>query len=303
MSEQAAPTDPGSTVPARSGGQLVVEQLLAQGVDRITCVPGESYLAVLDALHDAAIEVMVCRHEGGAAMMADAYGKLSGRPGICFVTRGPGASNACHGVHIAMQDSTPLILFVGQVSREMREREAFQEVDYKAMFGSISKWAVEIDRVERIPELVARAFRVAMQGRPGPVVVALPEDILVERAAVPIVPRLEPVFAAPLPESMARLANLLAGARRPLAILGGSGWNENASLQFAEFAARCNLPVATSFRRASLFASEHPNYAGDVGIGPNPRLKERVAGADLLLIIGGRFSEMPSQYSSTSYCF
>src|SRR5689334_10272625 len=158
----------------RNGGRVLVDQLVAQGVDRLTCVPGESYLAALDALHDAAVDVIICRNEGGAAMMAEAYGKLTGRPGVCFVTRGPGATNASHGVHIAAQDSTPLILFIGQVARGMREREAFQEVDYKAFFGSMAKWVVEIDRAERIPELVTRAFRVAMQGRPGPVVIALP---------------------------------------------------------------------------------------------------------------------------------
>src|SRR5215218_10035273 len=176
----------------RTGGRVLVDQLLAQDVERLTCVPGESYLAVLDALHDASIDVMICRNEGGAAMMAEAYGKLTGRPGICFVTRGPGATNASHGVHIAMQDSTPMVLFVGQVETGMREREAFQELDYRAVFGSMAKWTTEIDTPDRIPELVARAFRVAMQGRPGPVVVALPEEMLARTAAVADAMRIEP---------------------------------------------------------------------------------------------------------------
>src|ERR1700753_3929154 len=187
-------TEPNKTSNARTGGQILIDQLVAQGVERVTCVPGESYLAALDALHDSGIDVVICRAEGVAAMMAESYGKLTGRPGICFVTRGPGATNASHGIHIAMQDSTPMILFIGQVERGMREREAFQEVDYKAFFGSMAKWVVEIDSAERIPELVTRAFRVAMQGRPGPVVVALPEDVLMEEAEVADAARVEPAL-------------------------------------------------------------------------------------------------------------
>src|SRR4051812_46947442 len=189
----------------RTGGRVLVDQLLAQGVERLTCVPGESYLAVLDALHDAGIDVMVCRNEGGAAMMAEAYGKLTGRPGICFVTRGPGATNASHGVHIAAQDSTPMILFVGQVARDMREREAFQEVDYRQFFGGMAKWAVEVDAAARLPELIGGAFRVAMQGRRGPVVVSLPEDMLRDEVEVGDAPRVEPADAWPAPEQMAEL--------------------------------------------------------------------------------------------------
>ncbi|KQK27690.1 thiamine pyrophosphate-binding protein [Bosea thiooxidans] len=279
---------------SRTGGQILVDQLLRQGVERITCVPGESYLAALDALHDAAIDVVICRAEGGAAMMAEAYGKLTGRPGICFVTRGPGATNAAHGVHIAMQDSTPMILFVGQVDTAMREREAFQELDYRAVFGSITKWTVEIDDPARIPELVARAFRVAMQGRPGPVVIALPENMLTETAAVADAPRVEPARAWPAPADMERLSMLLADAKRPVAIIGGSGWDAAATASFARFAERFDLPVATSFRRAALFDADHPNYAGDLGIGPDPRLKARIAEADLVLLLGGRLSEIPS---------
>jgi acetolactate synthase I/II/III large subunit len=279
---------------SRTGGQILVDQLVAQGVERVTCVPGESYLAALDALHDSAIDVVVCRAEGGAAMMAEAYGKLTGRPGICFVTRGPGATNASHGVHIAMQDSTPMILFIGQVDTGMREREAFQEVDYKAVFGTMAKWVVEIDRPDRVPELVARAFRIAMQGRPGPVVISLPENMLTETAAVADAPRVEPARSWPAPADLDRLAAMLGEARRPLVILGGSAWDAPACTAIAHFAERFDLAVATSFRRASLFPADHPNYAGDLGIGPDPKLKARVTGADLIVLIGGRMSEMPS---------
>ncbi|MBC9175907.1 thiamine pyrophosphate-binding protein [Pseudoroseomonas ludipueritiae] len=278
----------------RTGGQILVAQLLAQGVERVTCVPGESYLAVLDALHDAAIDVITCRQEGGAAMMAEAYGKLTGRPGICFVTRGPGATNASCGVHVAMQDSTPMVLFVGQVAREMREREAFQELDYRAVFGTMAKWATEIDTADRIPEMVSRAFRMAMQGRPGPVVIALPEDMLTEMAAVADAPRVEPAVAAPAAADIEALGEHLRGARKPLVILGGSGWDEAAVDAMAGFAERWSLPVCTSFRRADRFRWDHPCYAGDLGIGPNPHLSAMVREADLLLLVGGRMSEMPS---------
>ncbi|MBL8581655.1 MAG: thiamine pyrophosphate-binding protein [Rhizobiaceae bacterium] len=280
---------------ARTGGRILVDQLIAQGVDRLTCVPGESYLAVLDALHDASIDVLVCRNEGGAAMMAEAYGKLTGRPGICFVTRGPGATNASHGVHIAMQDSTPMILFVGQVERGMRGREAFQELDYAGVFGSMAKWAVEADSAARLPEIVARAFRVATQGRPGPVVIALPEDMLVETAEVANAPRVEPAEVHAGAADLDRLAGMLAGAERPLAILGGSRWSEEACASMQRIAEAHALPVATSFRRTHLFPADHPNFAGDIGIGPNPKLAARARDADLLLLIGGRLSEMPSQ--------
>ena len=278
----------------RTGGRILVDQLLAQGVVRATCVPGESYLAVLDALHDAAIDVIVCRAEGGAAMMAEAEGKLTGRPGICFVTRGPGATNASPGIHIARQDSTPLIVFVGQVERGMREREAFQELDYRAVFGTLAKWATEIDDVARIPEIVARAFRVAMQGRPGPVVIALPEDVLSARADVPDAPRVDPVEPWPAPGDVERLGDMLSAAERPFVILGGSRWTADARAGIRTFAERFDLPVGTSFRRASLFPADHPNYAGDVGINPGPKLTARVKEADLLLVVGGRMSEMAS---------
>ena len=284
----------GKDMTTRTGGQILVDQLVIQGVERLSCVPGESYLAVLDALHDAKIDVLVCRNEGGAAMMAEAYGKLTGKPGICFVTRGPGATNASHGVHIAAQDSTPMILFIGQVERGMREREAFQEVDYKAFFGSIAKWVVEVESARRLPELMARAFRIACQGRPGPVVIALPEDMLTETADVGDAPKVALAESWPGPDSMARFGELLRKAQKPLFILGGSRWSEAAQKSFISFSEKFSVPVTTSFRRSHLFPSDHPNYVGDVGIGPNPKLAARVKDADLLVLVGARMSEMPS---------
>jgi acetolactate synthase I/II/III large subunit len=279
----------------RTGGQILVDQLAIQGVEHVFCVPGESYLAVLDALHDAPIEVTVCRQEGGATMMADAAARLTGRPGIVFVTRGPGATNAAPGIHIAEHDSTPLILFIGQVERGMRGRGAFQEMDFKAFFGSTAKWVCEIDDAARIPEIVSRAFHVAMQGRPGPVVIALPEDMLTDTAVARDSMRVEPVRASPGASDMAELQRRLRDAQAPIAILGGSGWSRKAADDFRRFAERFDLPVATSFRRAPLFPGSHENYAGEIGIGPNPKLKDRIANADLILLVGGRFAEMPSQ--------
>lgn len=279
----------------KTGGELLVEALERHGAERVFCVPGESYLAVLDALHDASIPVTVCRQEGGAAMMADAYGKLTGKPGICMVTRGPGATNASAGVHVAAQDSTPMILFIGQIERGMREREAFQEVDYRQMFGGIAKWVAEIDHADRMPEFISRAYHVATSGRPGPVVLALPEDMLVETAEAPQPPAWQQVETYPGPAQMADLEQRLAAAERPIAILGGSRWSEEAVASFTGFAERFDMPVACSFRRQMLFDNLHPNYAGDVGIGINPKLLARVKNADLILLVGGRLSEMPSQ--------
>jgi acetolactate synthase-1/2/3 large subunit len=279
----------------RTGGQILVDQLLVHGVDHLFCVPGESYLAVLDALHDASIDITVCRQEGGAAMMAEAYGKLTGRPGICFVTRGPGATNASPGLHIARQDSTPMILFVGQVERGMREREAFQELDYRATYGSVAKWVTEVDDPARFPELVSRAFHVATSGRPGPVVIALPEDTLTDMAAVADAPRYEVVETHPGLSQMAELQKLLWAAERPMVLLGGSRWSEQAVKRFARFAERFDLPVACTFRRQMLFPADHASYAGDVGLGINPKLLARVKEADLVLLVGGRLSEIPSQ--------
>jgi acetolactate synthase I/II/III large subunit len=279
----------------RTAAEVLIDQLVIHGVRHAFCVPGESYIAALDAFHDRDIAVTVCRQESGAAIMAEAQGKATGRPGICFVTRGPGATNASAGLHIARQDSTPLILFVGQISREMREREAFQELDYRAVFGSIAKWATEIDDPARVPELVSRAFYAATNGRPGPVVMALPEDMLVERVAVPDAPAFEPVEIWPGASDMSRLQKLLWAAEHPVVLLGGSCWSEAACASVARFAERFALPVATTFRRAHLFDPAHPCYAGDLGIGPNPKLLARVKGADLILLVGGRLGEMPSQ--------
>ncbi len=283
------------SLPSRTGGRILVDQLAIHGVTDVFCIPGESYLAVLDALHDADVRVTVCRQEGGAAMMAEAVGKLTGRPGICMVTRGPGATNASAGVHIAMQDSTPMILFVGQVARDMKEREAFQELDYKAVFGTMAKWVVEIDDPARIPELISRAFHIACQGRPGPVVVALPEDMLVEEAKVADAAPFTPVETHPGLTQMAQLQKLLWAAKNPVVLAGGTRWTPAASAALARFAERFDLPVAVTFRRQMLFPASHPHYAGDLGIGPNPKLLQRVKEADLLLLVGGRLSEMPSQ--------
>lgn len=278
----------------KTGGQLIVDALEANGVDRVYCVPGESYLPVLDALHDSPIRTIVCRQEGGAAMMADCEGKLTGRPGICFVTRGPGATNASAGVHIAMQDSTPMILFIGQIASHAREREAFQEVNYRAFFGPIAKWATEIEDAARIPEIVTRAFAVATSGRPGPVVIALPEDMLSAEVEAPAALPHVPVETRPGEPEMRQLTDLLAQAKRPFAILGGSRWTPDAKSAFEKAAEAWALPVGVSFRRQMLFDHLHPCYAGDVGIGPNPKLAATIKQADLVLLVGGRFGEMPS---------
>ncbi len=278
-----------------SGGHLIVQCLKAQGVGRVFCVPGESYLDVLDGLYDSGIEVVVARHEGGAAMMAEADGKMTGRPGIALVTRGPGATNAASGVHVAWQDSTPMILFVGQIGRAMRGREAFQEVDYRTVFGGLAKCVEEIDQVERIPEVLSHAWHVALSGRPGPVVLALPEDMLRDCCTRLAGPYVEVAQPAPGAEEVARLEQMLRAAERPFMVLGGSRWNETAVAKVQRFAEAWSLPVGVSFRRQQLFDARHPNYAGDVGLGINPALRARIAEADLLLLLGARFSENPSQ--------
>jgi acetolactate synthase-1/2/3 large subunit len=278
----------------KTGGQLIVEALKANGVKRISCVPGESYLAVLDALYESGIEVLVCRQEGGAAMMADSWGRLTGEPGICMVTRGPGATNASAGLHIAHQDSIPMILFVGQVGRDMREREAFQEVEYRRAFTEFAKWVGEIDDARRIPEFVTRAFAVATSGRPGPVVLTLPEDMLVDAVEAPDARPYTRVESHPGANQIAELGRLLDKAERPMLILGGTRWSEKAVADITAFAERFKLPVGCSFRRQMLFDHLHPNYAGDVGIGINPALAREVKEADLLILIGSRMSEMPS---------
>lgn len=278
----------------RTGGRILVDNLLAQGADLAFCVPGESYLAVLDALYDVRerLRLIVCRQEGGAAYMAEAHGKLTGRPGVVFVTRGPGASNAAVGIHTAAQDSTPMIAFIGQIGADVADREAFQEIDYRRMFGSVVKWSAQIDRADRIPEYVARAYRVAMSGRPGPVVLALPEDMLASRAEIADAPRVDVAPVQPSPAQVREVASLLGRARRPLVLLGGSGWSAAASADVVRFAEASQLPVACAFRNQDAFDNRHPNYAGDVGIGINPKLAARVKDADVLLVIGERLGEM-----------
>ena len=276
----------------RSGGRVLVDQLELHGVDLAFGVPGESYLAVLDALHDSPIRYVICRHEGGAANMADAYGKLTGRPGICMVTRGPGATHASCGVHTAFQDSTPLILLVGQVARGMMGREAFQEIDYRQMFGPLAKWVAQIDEVERIPELVSRAFHVATSGRPGPVVLALPEDMLVEEADVADAVRYTPVQAHPGADDLAGARTLLQGAAKPLVIVGGAPWTARAGSDLLVFCEANELPVAASFRCQDYVDNASPVYAGHLTLGGDPRLAARVRDADVLLVVGARLGEI-----------
>jgi acetolactate synthase I/II/III large subunit len=277
----------------RTGGQVLIDQLKIHGVDTAFCVPGESYLAALDALHDAPeIKLIVCRQEGGAAYMAEAYGKMTGRPGICFVTRGPGATNASIGVHTAFQDSSPMILFIGQVARDQVEREAFQEIDFRRMYGPMTKWVAEVDDAARIPEYVSQAFHRAVNGRPGPVVLALPEDMLTDRVDVADAGRYKPVQPSPSAAQMHDLRDRLDEAKRPFMILGGGGWSPAAVADIRAFAEEANLPVGCSFRCQDLFDNGHQNYAGDVGIGINPKLAERVKNADLLIVVGARLGEM-----------
>ena len=283
---------------SRPAGHALVEALIAQGVDTAFGVPGESYLAALDGFyeHRERIRFIACRHEGGASFMAEAQGKLTGRPGICFVTRGPGASNAAIGLHTAFQDSTPMIVFIGQVASEQRDREAFQEVDYTHMFGpgtlGFAKWVGEVHDADRLPEYVSRAFHTAIQGRPGPVVLALPEDMLRAMTSAPVLPRVEAALAAPAPAALAELRRLLEAAERPFVIAGGSGWNAAACGALERFAERWQLPVGCAFRFQDVFDNRHPNYAGDVGIGINPKLAKRIDAADLIIAVGPRLGEM-----------
>ncbi|MES2444147.1 MAG: thiamine pyrophosphate-binding protein [Pseudomonadota bacterium] len=276
----------------RTGGRILVDNLAAQGCDRIFHVPGESFLAVLDALHDVpAIDVVTCRQEGGVGFMACADGAMTQRPGVAFVTRGPGATNASIGVHVAMQDSQPMILFIGDVDRGMRDREGFQEVDFPAFFGPIAKWATRIEDARRIPEYVARAWNVAMSGRPGPVVVALPEDMLCDVVEAVDRPELAPALQAPNPYDLDQMFELLADAKRPIAIVGGAGWDADTGVDFARFAERIGLPVAGAFRRQDAIRNSSPVWAGNLGYGPNPKLVQRVKDADFVLVVGARLGE------------
>ena len=277
----------------RTGGQILVDQLCAHGVQHIFGVPGESYLPILDAFHDRQeVRFFACRQEGGAAMMAEADGKLTHRPGVCIVTRGPGATNASLGIHIARQDSTPLILLVGQVSRTMMEREAFQEIDFRQMFGPLSKWVAQIDDPARVPEMMARAFAVATAGRPGPVVLALPEDMLAECADVEDAESYPIARACPGVEALEDLVALLGASKRPLLVLGGGGWDEDAIANVQAFAVRLGIPVVASFRRQDYFDNSHPLFAGYLGLGINPKLAQSVRDADLLLVLGARLGEV-----------
>jgi acetolactate synthase-1/2/3 large subunit len=276
----------------RTGGRILVDQLVIQGCDRIFSVPGESFLAALDALHDTPqIENIVCRQEGGVAFMACADGALTGRPGIAFVTRGPGATNASIGVHVAMQDSQPMILFIGDVDRGMKDREGFQEVDFAAMFAPLAKWAVRIDDAARIPEYVARAYNVAMSGRPGPVVIALPEDMLCAMTHAQDRPRIERIVQAPCPQLMNDLTAHLKTVKAPVAIIGGAGWTPEAARNVQAFAESWGIPVAAAFRRQDAMANDSTVWAGNLGYGPNPKLVARIKAADLVLAIGARLGE------------
>jgi acetolactate synthase I/II/III large subunit len=279
-------------------GHALVEALIQQGIKTCFGVPGESYLAVLDGFHEHRqhIRFIACRQEGGAAFMAEAQGKLSGRPGICFVTRGPGATNASIGIHTAFQDSTPMILFVGQVASDQRDREAFQEIDYRQMFSpgslGLAKWVAEVQSADRLPEYIARAFRTAMQGRPGPVVLALPEDMLTTLTRAPVLPKVEPVHAWPAPGGLRDLRAMLMLAKQPIVIAGGSGWDAQGAAALQRFAENWQLPVACGWRFQDTFDNRHALYAGDIGIGINPKLAARLRLADLVIALGVRLGEM-----------
>ncbi len=282
-----------------TGARLLIDALLAQGVDTVFCVPGESFLDAMDALYDHrdTVQLIVCRHEGSTTFMAEAYAKASGKPGVCFVTRAPGASQASIGLHTAFQDGSPLILFIGQVSRRFMERGAFQEVDYRSMFGPVSKWVAQIDQAERMGEMVHRAFHTALSGRMGPVVLALPEDVLSEEVPQPpraALPAAAPA-SAPQAAGMAALMQLIQNAHKPLLVLGGSGWNAQAVADMRRFVHATGLPVACSFRRQDLLDHRDPHYVGLLGLGADAGLLRAVKEADLLILLGARMGEVPSQ--------
>ncbi|MCV0427735.1 MAG: thiamine pyrophosphate-binding protein [Roseibium sp.] len=284
--------------PARTGGRILADQLQLLGTDTVYCVPGESFLGLLEGLYAQKdqIKVVTCRHESGASNMADAYGKLTGKPGICAVTRGPGATNASNGIHTAFQDSTPMIVLIGQVGRSMLDREAFQEIDYRRMFGQMAKWVVQIDDPRRIPEYLARAWKTALSGRPGPVVLALPEDVLTETA---VCENLRPTplpKAAPAPDAISSLEQMLKKAEKPLLVLGGPSWSQACTEKALAFAERTGLPVATTFRCQDYIDNSHENYVGVIGIAPLPKLRKRLLeDVDLLIAVGPRFGEMTTQ--------
>ncbi|MDO8298102.1 thiamine pyrophosphate-binding protein [Lacisediminimonas sp.] len=278
---------------ARSGGQVLVDALLSHGVKTTFCVPGESFLSVIDALYEVRdeIKLVVGRQEGGVAHMAEAYGKLTGEPGVCFVTRGPGATNAAIGIHTARQDSTPLIVFVGHIARDTTSREAWQEIDYRHMYGHIAKWVDQIDDARRIPEYISRAFHIATSGRPGPVVLALPEDMQLDMVTVRQTPRYQRVPYHPAPQSISTLQSMLAEAKRPLVMVGGGAWTRAAGEGMARFAENYDLPVICGFRRQDLYDNCDPHYAGEAGLGMDPRVAERIKAADLIIAVGPRIGE------------
>lgn len=282
----------------RSGGHILADQLKILGAEKVFCVPGESFLGLLDGLHDHSdtIQTVVCRHEGGASNMADAYAKMTNKPGICAITRGPGATNASNGIHTAFQDSTPMIVLIGQVGRSMMDREAFQEMDYRRVFGQMAKWVAQIEDASRIPEYLSRAWKTALSGRPGPVVLALPEDILSEVVTVDDVRPTPLAKPAPSPSAIADLHDMLKEAKSPLLLIGGPDWSAECGQKAMAFAARTGLPIATSFRCQDYVDNDHPNYVGVLGIAPLPALRKRIAEhVDLLIVVGSRLGEMTTQ--------
>lgn len=298
LSQKFAARDAAPVAVERRGGHILADQLKILGVDTVFCVPGESFLDLLDGLYDHKdnIKTVVCRHESGASNMADAYAKMTGKPGICAVTRGPGATNASNGIHTAFQDSSPMIVLIGQVGRSMVDREAFQEMDYRQVFGQMTKWVAQIEDASRIPEYLSRAWKTALSGRPGPVVLALPEDMLSEMA---MTNDLQPSIItqpAPVPDAISTLGDLLQNAKKPMMLVGGPGWNVECGKTAMEFADRMGLPVATSFRCQDYVDNDHPNYVGVVGIAPLPKLRQRIAEeVDLLIVVGSRLGEMTTQ--------
>ena len=279
----------------KEAGSLLVEILENQKVERVFCVPGESYLSVMNGLQDTSIETVLCKHEGAASIMAEADGKLTGRPGIAFVTRGPGATNAAAGIHIAQQDSTPMILFVGQIGKEMYGRDAFQEVDYQQFFGGMAKLVVEVQQADRLPEIVSRAYHTAMSGRPGPVIIALPENMLTESTNNKPVGYINRTSSAPSTNDLAQFIEEIKSAKNPILILGGSVWSNDAAKDLESISEMLGLTILTSHRRQSFYNNLHENYGGDLGLGVNPKLIERINKSDYLVLLGGRLSENPSQ--------